>query len=108
LSRRDPQAIRDCAQELPQIGLDDALEVCLALLERDPEVYPRAATRWAGRLAVERSLSLSDAQLVLAALAALTTPASARAGAEALVEVAQTHGVTRAARVLEDWLVDCD
>lgn len=104
-SRPCPRAIRFAALELPNgIALDDALEICLVLLERSPELYSRAAARWVSRLVLERSLDVADAQLLLAALMALTNPESARAGAEALAELAQSQGIRRAERILEQWL----
>ena len=53
--------IRAAAAELPgPIGLADALEVCLALRELEPEVFA-AGARWVGRLIVERQLGIADA-----------------------------------------------
>jgi hypothetical protein len=79
--------IRAAAAELPvPVPLEDALDICLALLDLEPDTYPRTATRWGSRLAIERKLDLVDAQLALAALAALPGPA-AKAGAEALIEI---------------------
>jgi hypothetical protein len=95
--------IRSAAAELDRIELDDGLAICLAFLELEPQTYPRAATRWVARLALERSLTLDESQLALAALAALDGP-SARAGAEALIELGARHRVTRAESVLSTWL----
>jgi hypothetical protein len=79
--------IRAAAAEMPApIPLDMALDICLALLDLEPQTYPQTATRWGSRLAMERKLTLVDAQLAFAALAALPSP-SARAGAEALIEI---------------------
>jgi hypothetical protein len=74
--------IRAIAAELPQIGLEDALAITLALLDREPESFSRNAARWASRFALEKKLNLPDTQLVLAALATLPGP-HARAGAGA-------------------------
>jgi hypothetical protein len=41
------------ARELPHVGLEDALRVCLVLRDREPERYERAAVRWLGRFALE-------------------------------------------------------
>ena len=38
--------IRAAAAELPSVPLEDALDICLALLELEPDTYPRTATRW--------------------------------------------------------------
>lgn len=50
--------------------LEDALDICLALVELEPHTYQHAAARWVSRLAIERKLPLVDAQFALAALAA--------------------------------------
>ena len=81
--------IRAIVAELPgPVSLEDALAILLVLLDREPETFPRAAARWGGRLVLERRLPLVDAQLTLAALAALPGPA-ASAGAEALIELSE-------------------
>lgn len=46
--------IRAAAAELPQVRLDDALEVCVLLRDHEPERYERAAVRWIARFCVER------------------------------------------------------
>ena len=69
LERGTANQIRAIVAELPRPpGLEDALAICLALLDREPETYPRAAAKWASRFAIERRLTLTDAQLTLAAL----------------------------------------
>jgi len=79
--------IRAIVAELPRPpALEDALAILLALLDREPATYPRAAARWGSRFALERRLTLVDAQLALAALAVLPEPA-ARAGVETLAEL---------------------
>jgi hypothetical protein len=79
--------IRAIAAELPgPVGLEDALAILLALLDREPQTFSRGAARWEARLALERKLTLPDAQLTLAALEVLPGP-GARAGAEALIEL---------------------
>ena len=102
-SRTSAAQIRAIAAELPTVGLEDALAILLALLEREPQTFSRAAARWGGRLTLERRLSLVDAQLALASLAALPGP-GARAGAEALIELADRHGLRRVDELLVDWL----
>ena len=53
-------------------SLADALELLRLIAEREPDRYERAAIRWHGRLLLERpGLTLAQAQLALAALAAL-------------------------------------
>jgi len=104
LERGSANQIRSIVAELPgPVGLEDALAICLALLDREPETFPRAAARWASRFAIERRLTLADAQLTLAALAVLPGE-SARAGAEALSELAERYGLRRADELLTDWL----
>jgi hypothetical protein len=52
--------IRAAAAELPAIRLDDALQVCVVLRDREPERYERAAVRWIGRYCVERTQATLD------------------------------------------------
>jgi len=85
-TRSSAVMIRAAAAELPSVPLEDALGICLVLLELEPDTYPSTVTRWGSRLAIERKLDLADAQLALAALAALPG-AGAKAGAEALIEI---------------------
>jgi hypothetical protein len=108
LGMRSVSAIRIAAGELPQIGLADALDVCLVFLEREPAVYPRAAARWASRLSLERTLGLAESQLAQAALAALSTPESRQTGAEVLLELCARHDVRGVERVLQGWLSERD
>jgi hypothetical protein len=96
--------IRAAAAELPHpIALEDALDICLALLELEPHTYPQTATRWGGRLAIERKLTLVDAQLAFAALAALPG-LGAKAGAEALIEISGRYGLPGVEERLLGWL----
>jgi hypothetical protein len=67
--------IRAIAAEIPYpVGLEDALAILLALMDREPGSCSKGAARWASRLALEHKLTLADAQLALAALAVLPTP----------------------------------
>src|SRR6202042_2069056 len=66
--------IRAIARELPTVGLEDALAIVLALLEREPGSFSRTGARWGARLVLERRLDLVDAQLVFASLATLEGP----------------------------------
>jgi hypothetical protein len=45
--------VHAAALELPRVGLEDALEVCLLLRDKDPARFERAAVRWLGRFALE-------------------------------------------------------
>jgi hypothetical protein len=95
--------IRAIAAELPQVGLEDALAITLALLDREPESFSRNAARWASRFALEQKLTLPDTQLVLAALGTLPGP-HARAGAEALIELGDRYHLTRVETIFSSWL----
>jgi hypothetical protein len=96
--------IRALVAELPgPVGLEDALAILLALLDREPDTFSRAAARWGSRLTLERKLTLADAQLTLAALEVLPS-AGARAGAEALIELSDRAGLRRVDELLAGWL----
>ena len=97
------ELIRSAASELERIDLADGLAICLAFLELEPATYPRAATRWVARLALEHRLTLAESQLARAALGALDG-ATARAGAEALIELCTSHGLSRGEAVVGAWL----
>jgi hypothetical protein len=71
LATGNPTLVVEAARELPQIGLDDALAVCMVLAaKRDPR-YPRAAGRWLGRVILERGLPLEQGLRAAAALVEL-------------------------------------
>jgi len=81
------------ARELPTIGLDDALRICLVLRDGDPERYERAAVRWLGRFALEgREVTISALRAAADALDAL--PDAAGEAMERLQAICLTHGVT--------------
>lgn len=101
--RTSAAQIRAVASELPTVCLEDALAILLALLDREPQSFSRTAARWGARLTIERRLPLADAQLTLASLAVLPG-AGARAGAEALIELAGRHGLRRVDELLVGWL----
>ena len=104
IERGTPTQIRAIVAELPRPpALEEALAISLAFLEREPETYPRAAARWAGRFGIERGLTLTDSQLVLAGLASLPGE-GARAGAEALIELAQRYRLNRVDELLTSWI----
>src|SRR5215207_1602440 len=46
--------IRVAAAELPRVDLGDALAVCVAIRDSEPERFERAALRWLARFCVER------------------------------------------------------
>jgi len=103
LEGRSIEVIRSAAAELDRVGLEDGLAICLRFLELEPPTYPRAASRWVARLALERKLTLGEFQLALSSLAALEGPA-ARAGAEALIELCAHHALAGVEPVLSTWL----
>jgi hypothetical protein len=101
--RATASQIRAIVAELPRPpGLEDALAILLAILDREPATYPRAAARWASRFALEHRLTLVDTQLTLAALAVLPGP-SARAGVEALAELTDRYGLGQLDELLIAW-----
>jgi hypothetical protein len=76
--------------------LDDALAICLLLLEQEPDRYERGAVRWLGRLLLERrGVGLRDAELAAAYLAASAHTARRDAATEALAELGRTVGLPR-------------
>ena len=46
--------IRNAAGDLPHVGLADALTVCVAIQQAEPERFERAALRWLARFCLER------------------------------------------------------
>jgi hypothetical protein len=46
--------IRNAAADLPRVDLGDALEVCLAIRQKEPERFERAALRWLARFCLQR------------------------------------------------------
>ena len=96
--------IRAAVAELPgPVPLDDALEVCVAFLELEPQTFDAAAARWAARLVLERDLGIADAQLAFSAIAALSR-GERRAGAEALICLCERYKLQRGERILTGWL----
>jgi hypothetical protein len=64
--------------------------------------FEMAASRWHARLCPEAALTLSDAQLALAALHALRGPGAA-AGGRALVAICGAHSLSETVGVLDAW-----
>jgi hypothetical protein len=54
------------AAELPQLALEDALEVLVLMARESDPRFERAAARWVGRLLAERPLGLADARFAIA------------------------------------------
>ena len=60
--------IRTAAAELPTVNLGDALAVCVAIREAEPQRFERAALRWLARFCVERpAATVADVRLAAAA-----------------------------------------
>jgi hypothetical protein len=61
LATGDLVLIRAAAAELAHIGLGDALCVCMAIRDAEPQRFERAALRWIARYCVERpTVTLRD------------------------------------------------
>ena len=90
------------AHDLHQIGLTDALELCL-VLRGDPARYARAVARWNARFATEgRGVTGSESAAVLALLLAIAGPRPVPA-AKALAEFLGETGHAQASEVLMRW-----
>jgi len=97
----NPLLVRAAAAEVPEVGLEDALQICLVLLDSEPGSYEPAAVRFLGRVLLERpGLTLAAAEAAAANLAALRTPARAPAGARSLSELCEQARLERAAHAL--------
>jgi hypothetical protein len=99
----NPTLVRAAAAELPKVGLEDALGICLVLLDGEPERFGVAAARWHAKLCLERRLSLDEAALATAALGGLAG-ARPQAAVAALAGLCRSHALPGAARRLEGWL----
>jgi hypothetical protein len=99
----NPTLVRAAAAELPRVGLEDALAICLVLLDGEPQRFPAAVTRWHARLCLERTLPPEEADLALGALRALAGPRP-RPAVAALADICRAHGLGGAEQRLGDWL----
>ena len=99
----NPTLIRAAAAELPRVGLEDALAICLVLLDAEPQKFPAAAARWHARLCMERRLAIEEADLALGALRALPG-ARPQAAAAALGGICRAHGLPAAEQRLAGWI----
>jgi hypothetical protein len=97
LERGSLTGVRAAVANLPgPPPLEDALVICLLLLDQEPERYQRAAVRWLGRLLLEQhGVSLGHAERAAAYLAASADPARRDAATEALGELGRTVGLLR-------------
>ena len=88
--------VRAAAAELPRIGVAEAM--LLVILRAEPDQYERAAVRWLGRLALERTdVDLDGLSQAAAALEAL--PVSPESARPMLAEVCRRAGQAQAAAV---------
>jgi hypothetical protein len=72
IQRRNVLAAVAAAKELPQLGLDDALELTMLVARKDPHRHERMAARWLLRLLEEDpALTIQEAALAASSLAAL-------------------------------------
>ena len=72
-----------------RLSLDEALAVLVLIAEREPATFPRAAARFAGRLALERPLTITELEHAAATLVDLP---AATAYAE-LGAICERHGI---------------
>jgi hypothetical protein len=101
--------VLSAAHECSSLDADDAFAVVLALAdggEADRDRYERAVVRWLARAASELKPppDPTELQLLLAALRALPTAATALAAAEALSVLFEARGMRQASRALSVWL----
>jgi hypothetical protein len=95
LDTGNPTIALAAAADLEHVGLADALELVLLLLDSEPSRFERAALRWHGRYCRELTdVDLVEAQAVLACLAGLrgTRP---EAAAHALADLVHRRDLAR-------------
>jgi hypothetical protein len=92
LARGDLAGVRAAALEVPRVQLADALAIVLLMAEHGDGALDPAATKWVGRLALERqSVRLVDLQLAVVALEILPQrPRDARA---ILADLCERHAL---------------
>ena len=78
------------ARELRRLSLPDALALTALFAEKEPRRFGAAAVRWHGRLELEVAPTLAEAELALAALAALPS-SSPELGARTLLALAEHY-----------------
>lgn len=92
LQTRNLNLVITAARELPHVGLDDALHVCLLLRDSHPDRFQRAAVRWLGRFALEaREVTILDVLEAGDALAIM--PEQPAAAMESLQALCLAHGI---------------
>jgi hypothetical protein len=91
IEARNVIAAEAAARELGQLTLQDALLLVGLYADKDARRFERAAIRWHARLEQEaRALRLAEAQVALAALAALVAPGCEEA-ARLLADLLRRH-----------------
>jgi hypothetical protein len=85
----DLAIIRAAAAELPYIGLEDALRICVVASRSDFGIFERAAVRWLGRFCLERP-DVSIDTVRVAANDAGAAASTSRFGACAAVALSMT------------------
>ena len=63
--------IRAAAAELPRVDLGDALSVCMAIRDAEPDRFERAALRWLARFAAEQASTVGEVREAAGAMAAM-------------------------------------
>ncbi len=63
--------IRTTAAELPSVDLGDALAVCVAIRDAEPERFERASLRWIARYAIEQAHTIEDVRRAVEAFVAM-------------------------------------
>jgi hypothetical protein len=83
LTRGRLEPVLLAAKELPQLSLEDALEILVLMAREHDHRFDRAAAKWIGRLLAENPIGLRDARFALALIERLP------AGAETLRTMAR-------------------
>jgi hypothetical protein len=79
IQRRNVVAALAAARELPELSLDDALELTLLVARKDPRRHTRIAARWLARyLEEDPAATIEEAGLAASALLALPVPVTRR------------------------------
>jgi hypothetical protein len=92
LARGDLAGVRAAAVEIPRVQLADALAIVLLMAQRDDGALDPAATKWVGRLALERqSVRLADLHLAVVALEVL--PQRPRHARAILADLCERHAL---------------
>jgi hypothetical protein len=101
LASGNPLLVRAAAAELRHVELDDALAICVVLLDSEPERYEPAAVRFLGRMLIERGgLTLADAELAASCLAGLGQGHHSTRSALALAKLCDQAQLARSAHAL--------